>query len=60
MYKFTVHEETFEPTFLACGSQLKVRTLLVVNIQGLLPAPWAHVASDLIHHYQDLYTYTAI
>jgi hypothetical protein len=32
LYKFTVREETFEATFLACGSQLKVGTLLVVNI----------------------------
>ena len=32
LYQFTVHEETFEPTLLACGSQLKVGTLLIVNI----------------------------
>jgi hypothetical protein len=32
LYKFTVREETFEPTFLASGSQLKVGALLVVNI----------------------------
>jgi len=32
LYKFTVHEETLEPTFLASSSQLKVGTFLVVNI----------------------------
>jgi hypothetical protein len=32
LHKFTVREEAFEPTFLAMGSQLKVGTLLVVNV----------------------------
>ena len=32
LHKFTVREETFEPTFLASSSQLKVGTFLVVNI----------------------------
>jgi hypothetical protein len=47
--EFAVHEEALESAFFTAGSQLKVRTLLVVYVQGSLPASRAKIAFDFIH-----------
>ena len=48
-YESSAHVETFESTFLAAGSELKVRTLFVVDVKGSLPTSRAKVAFSLVH-----------
>jgi len=48
--EFAVHEEAFEPAFVASGSQLEVRPLLVVDVEGLKSAPRAGLAFHLIQY----------
>jgi hypothetical protein len=48
-HELAVHEEAFESAFFAAGPKLKVGTLLIVNVQGFLPATRANITLDLIH-----------